>query len=75
MNNDSEPTLVVGRLELQPQITLLHSLSPDHRAETLLYQQKVAALIECARDYAHSPHDVRVVEELFRVAAQFTDEA
>jgi hypothetical protein len=69
MSNESKPpTYIVGRLELQNKRQTINSL---HRAETLLYQQQVAALIECARTYAHNPSDAQAIKELLRVAAAF----
>jgi hypothetical protein len=72
MNNEpTQPTLIVGRLEFERNQQVL---SPLHRQEVLLHQQRIAALIECARSYAQNPSDAQNVRELLRVASAFKDE-
>jgi hypothetical protein len=66
------PTLVMGRVVVQPKQTTLTSLTP-HPEQMLAYQQRIAALIECAREYAHNPSDAHAIKELLRVAAAFTE--
>jgi len=70
MSSEFKPTLIIGRLETGQSEMILH---PLHREATLLYQQQVAALIECAREYASDSSDARAVSELLRVAASFTE--
>lgn len=45
----------------------------DHRKRVLLHQQKVAALVECATDYAHDPRDPQSVANLLRIALAFAE--
>jgi hypothetical protein len=64
------PPLIIGRVQ---QVGQDQVLAPLHRETVLIHQQRVAALIECAMDYAHDPGSSRAVAELLRVAATFTE--
>lgn len=64
------PQLIVGRVAFQSDRPIIQSL---HREATLLHQQRVAALIECARQYAANPSDAQNVTELLRVASAFAE--
>lgn len=68
-----KPVLIMGRVELTP--TGQKQLQPLHRETTLLYQQKVAALVECARDYAHDPTNARFEQKLLDIALAFAENA
>jgi len=49
------------------------SAAQPHREATLLYQQKVMALIQVAREYAHAPLDEEREAALLRVAMAFAE--